>query len=51
MACTKTELVEAINSYAASQTTKDRKLQTFAVQELEAVLNKIDFEEEKEAEE
>lgn len=52
MACKKSELVEAINSYAAARTTGDAKLQQFSATYLQQLVETLEFSlEEEEAEE
>ena len=53
MACKESELVEAINSYAAARTTGDTKLQQFSASYLQQLVGTLEFspEEELEAEE
>ena len=53
MACKQSELVEAINSYAAARTTGDVKLQQFSTSYLQKLVETLEFspEEDPEAEE
>ena len=53
MACKQSELVEAINSYAAARASSDAKLQQFAVAYLQQLIETLEFspEDEPEAEE
>lgn len=51
MACKQSELVEAINSYAAARTTGDSKLQQFSATYLQELIKTIDFNPEDEVEE
>ena len=51
MACTKTQLVSAINSYATARATGDGNLQAFSAQLVEQFISTLEFapeEEEKE---
>ena len=50
MACKKSELVEAINSFATARATGDGPLQQFAAQYLEQLIETLEFAEEAEAE-
>ena len=43
MACTKTQLVSAINSYAAARATGDGNLQAFSAQLVEQFVNTLEF--------
>ena len=49
MACTKTQLVSAINSYAAARATGDGNLQAFSAQLVEQYVNTLEFAPEEEA--
>ena len=49
MACTKTQLVSAINSYAAARATGDGNLQAFSAQLVEQFVNTLEFAPEEEA--
>ena len=49
MACTKTQLVSAINSYAAARATGDGNLQAFSAQLVEQFINTLEFAPEEEA--
>ena len=51
MACKESELVEAINSYAAARTTGDAKLQQFSASYLQQVIKTLEFSPEDEVEE
>jgi len=51
MACTKRQLVEAINSYAAARATGDGNLINLSAQLLQASLDSLEFAEEEPAEE
>lgn len=51
MACKQSELVEAINSYAAARTTGDPKLQQFSASYLQQLIKTLDFSAEEEKEE
>lgn len=51
MACKKSELVEAINSYAAARTTGDAKLQQFSATYLQQLVETLEFSPEEEEEE
>lgn len=50
MACTKRQLVEAINSYAAARATGDGNLINMSAQLLQASIDSLEFEPEPEAE-
>ena len=50
MACKQSELVEAINSYAAARASSDAKLQQFAVAYLQQLVETLEFSPEDEAE-
>ena len=50
MACKKSELVEAINSYAAARTTGDPKLQQFSASYLQQLIETLEFGAEEEEE-
>ena len=43
MACKKSELVEAINSYAAARSTGDAKLQQFSASYVEQLIETLEF--------
>jgi hypothetical protein len=43
MACTKGELVSAINSYAAARLTNDAPLTKMAAEKLQAIVETLDF--------
>ena len=43
MACKKSELVSAINSYAAARATGDGNLQAFSAQLVEQFLNSLEY--------
>ena len=49
MACKKSELVSAINSYAAARATGDGNLQAFSAQLVEQFVNSLEFAPEEEA--
>ena len=51
MACKKSELVEAINSFATARSTGDGPLQQFSAQYLQQLIETLEFAEEEEAEE
>ena len=51
MACKKSELVEAINSYAAARTTGDSKLQQFSAAYLQQLVETLEYNPEDEEEE
>ena len=43
MTCKQSELVEAINSYAAARTTGDSKLQQFSASYLQQLIETLEF--------
>ena len=43
MACKESELVEAINSYAAARTTPDEKLQKLAAEYITSLIQTLEF--------
>ena len=49
MACKKSELVSAINSYASARATGDGNLQAFSAQLVEQFVNTLEFAPEEEA--
>ena len=51
MACKKSELVEAINSFATARATGDGPLQQFSGQYLQQLVDTLEFAEEEEVEE
>ena len=51
MACKQSELVEAINSYAAARTTGDAKLQQFSANYLQQLVGTLEFSPEDEVKE
>jgi len=51
MACKQSELVEAINSYAAARTTGDAKLQQFSASYLQQLVGTLEFSPEDEVKE
>lgn len=50
MACKQSELVEAINSYAAARTTADQNLQKLAVEYITSLIQTLEFAPEEEQE-
>ena len=50
MACKQSELVEAINSYAAARTTADQNLQKLAVEYITSFIQTLEFAPEEEQE-
>ena len=51
MACKKSELVEAINSFATARSTGDGPLQQFSAQYLQQLVDTLEFAEEEQEEE
>ena len=43
MACKQSELIAAVNSYAAARTTGDAKLQQFSASYLEQMISTLEF--------
>ena len=43
MACKQSELIAAVNSYAAARTTGDAKLQQFSASYLEQLISTLEF--------
>jgi hypothetical protein len=50
MSCKQSELVEAINSYAAARSTGDGKLQQFSASYLQRLIETLEFSPEEEVE-
>jgi len=51
MACTKQELVNAINAFASARTSGDATLQNFSARLVETCINSLEFAEEEQLEE